>query len=85
MVFTEDMLDKEGVVKHHNGGPTVNAKVTYGPAFVQMLASKPVKTFHNYEENIFTPPPTSSVDFGVCEKKGHCMGRLFPWQPKSRS
>ena len=42
-VFTQDILDREDVVKYHNGSPTVNARVTYGPATVQMLAPKPAK------------------------------------------
>ena len=34
MVFTEDTIDREFIVKYHNGGPTVHAKVTSGPAAV---------------------------------------------------
>ena len=34
MVFTKDVLDRDDIVKHHNGGPMVNAKVTYGTAIV---------------------------------------------------
>ena len=71
LVFTQDILDKEDIVKH-NGDPTLNANVTYSPAIVQMLAPKPAKTFHDYAEFIFYflffLPPTFSVDFGVCEK-----------------
>ena len=36
------------MIKHHNGGPTVNTKVTYDPAIVQNLAPKRAKTFHDY-------------------------------------
>ena len=43
MVFIEDVLDGEDIV--HNGGPTVNAKVTNRFAIVQMLSPKPAKTF----------------------------------------
>ena len=43
MVFTEDILDRKDIVKRHNGDRTVNAKVTYGPAVVQMLVPKPAK------------------------------------------
>ena len=32
MIFTEDILDRGDIVKHHNGRPTVNAKVTHVPA-----------------------------------------------------
>ena len=54
MVFTQDILDREDVVKYHNGSPTVNARATYGPAIVQMLAPKPAKTLHDYAEYIST-------------------------------
>ena len=74
MAFTGDILNREDTVEHHNGGPTVDAKVTYGPAFVQMLASKPVKTFHNYEENIFTPPPYIFCRFWSLRKEGTLYG-----------
>ena len=53
MGFTEGTLDRENIVKHHNDGPTVNTKVTYGPTIVPVLAPKPAKTFHDCSENIF--------------------------------
>ena len=55
MVSTEDVLDREDIVKQNNGGPTVNAKVTC-PAVVHRLApKKAAKIFHDFVENIFTP------------------------------
>ena len=68
MGFTEDNPDRIYIVKHLNGGTTVNAKGTYGPAIIQMLAPyqnlrKPSMTL---QKTLSTP--TSSADSGVCEK-----------------
>ena len=61
MIFTQDILDREDIVQHRNDDPTVNAKVTYGPAIVQMVAPNLSglrrQHFHPY---IFR-------DIGVCE------------------
>ena len=67
MIFTEDILDREGIAQHHNSGPTVHAKVTYGPTIVQMLAPKPAKTFQDYPDNILTRYILR--DFGVYMKR----------------
>ena len=83
MVFPEDILNREDIVQHHNGGPIVNAKVTCGPAICQMLAPKHSKTFQDYADNIFTPYILCDIE--VCETNQRCMGCLFSWQPKSHS
>ena len=65
MTFIEDILDREDIF--HNGGPTVNEKVTHGPAIVQMLAPKPAKASQDYAKNILIP--NIPRNFGVCKKK----------------
>ena len=33
MIFTEDILDRDGVAQHHNSRPIVHTKITYGNCF----------------------------------------------------
>ena len=49
-VFTEDILDRENIAQHPDGGPPLTAKVTYGLGIVQMLAPKPAKAFQDYAD-----------------------------------
>ena len=55
MVFEEDTLDRGDIIRHHYGGQLVNAKVTYDPAIVQMLAPKSPKTLQGYADNNLNP------------------------------
>ena len=64
MVFTEDILRREGIVQ--NGGPTVKAKVKYGSAIAQVLPPKHAKTLQDYADYIFTFYVPRH--FRVCEK-----------------
>ena len=64
MVFTEDILHRKGIVQ--NGGPTVNAKVTYGSAIAQVLTPKHAKTLQDYADYIVTFYVPRH--FRVCEK-----------------
>ena len=52
------------------------AKVTYGPAVVQVLAQKPAKTFQDDADNIL-------YNTEGCEQNWRSMGRQVSWQPKA--
>ena len=65
MDFAYDILDRGNIFQYHNGGPTINANVTYGPAIVLMLVPKPAKIFQDYADNILNP--RNLRNFGVCE------------------
>ena len=53
--FANGMIFKEDIIQYHNSSQPVNAKVTFYPAIVQMLAPKPAKSFQDYADNNFTP------------------------------